>query len=395
MDFYFSTYSVPLLVGYAHGYLFAVLMAYRAWQRRSVADLLLAFCLVLLSQQIMLYMLGFGGIEIFWNEWLFVPTSVALLIGPAFWWYLRSVTGQPVEFRTDWIHLLPFALQQLYHWQAVVQGHEYAVWFNDAVHNQMRLYLVWYLVGVGSQFWYLRQALLLYKRYSRWTRSEYADPGIVSYRWIRNVLLALTIALSSSLVMTVIDEVWDLNFWQDWWDHLITIGVVYYIGISALMQPRHKAINYHDAETATAYSEGSVSVETSAKAPTLLEGVLSESAPSKSDALESSKLSYQYQELLTYMQEHKPWLDPELSLSSLAQQMHLSAKTLSQLINKMGGVNFNDFVNRYRVEHVQLLKQDPAYQHLTLVGLAMEAGFNSKATFNRSYRAITGKTPSV
>ncbi len=85
--------------------------------------------------------------------------------------------------------------------------------------------------------------------------------------------------------------------------------------------------------------------------------------------------------------------DPELSLSSLAEKLDLSLHELSRIINMALKKNFNDFVNEYRIREVARKMQDPAYDHLTLLGIAFDAGFNSKTTFNRTFRQMTGKSP--
>jgi len=85
--------------------------------------------------------------------------------------------------------------------------------------------------------------------------------------------------------------------------------------------------------------------------------------------------------------------DPELGLNSLAEKLEINAHELSRLINTALKKNFNDFVNEYRVKDVVEKMQDPAYNHITLLGIAYESGFNSKTTFNRTFKQITGKSP--
>lgn len=98
--------------------------------------------------------------------------------------------------------------------------------------------------------------------------------------------------------------------------------------------------------------------------------------------------------LLLYMETEKPYLDPELTLSDLAKQLAVSRSVLSQLINEGVGDNFYNFVNRYRVEQVKLFMTDPTMKHFNLLGLALEAGFKSKSTFNLIFKRFTGLTPS-
>lgn len=94
-----------------------------------------------------------------------------------------------------------------------------------------------------------------------------------------------------------------------------------------------------------------------------------------------------------FMEERKPYLDPELTLSMLARELNMSRSQLSQLINDGIGDNFYDFVNKYRVEEVKKLMADPKFSNYNVLGLALEAGFKSKSTFNLIFKRFTGLTP--
>jgi AraC-like DNA-binding protein len=97
--------------------------------------------------------------------------------------------------------------------------------------------------------------------------------------------------------------------------------------------------------------------------------------------------------LLAYMVSERPYLDPELSLIDLARRLRTNASVLSQVINVGIGKNFNDFVNQYRVDAFKRQAVDPANSHLSLLGIALDCGFNSKATFNRAFKKLTGLSP--
>ena len=82
----------------------------------------------------------------------------------------------------------------------------------------------------------------------------------------------------------------------------------------------------------------------------------------------------------------------KLTLKELSDELKLSPKYVSYLINTYSCSNFNDFVNAYRVKDV--LKRIPTERNKNLLGIAMDAGFNSKSTFNQAFKQHTGKSPS-
>ena len=98
--------------------------------------------------------------------------------------------------------------------------------------------------------------------------------------------------------------------------------------------------------------------------------------------------------LLDFMEIQQPYLDPELNLKQLADALQLSRSQLSETINTGFGKNFNDFVNEYRVELVKKLFSEGKQEKLSLLGVAYDSGFNSKATFNRVFKKFTGSSPS-
>ena len=97
--------------------------------------------------------------------------------------------------------------------------------------------------------------------------------------------------------------------------------------------------------------------------------------------------------LLALMADEQPWLEPELTLTELAHRLRTNPSVLSRVINSGCGQNFNDFVNTYRVAEAARKLADPRLGHYSLVGVALESGFNSKSTFNRVFKKLRGITP--
>lgn len=97
--------------------------------------------------------------------------------------------------------------------------------------------------------------------------------------------------------------------------------------------------------------------------------------------------------LLSFMEEEEPYLNPQLSLRGLAEQIQIHANQLSWLLNEKLGKNFNAFINAYRVQRFTQLAQDPNNAHISLLGLAYESGFNSKTVFNTYFKRTFGMTP--
>lgn len=94
------------------------------------------------------------------------------------------------------------------------------------------------------------------------------------------------------------------------------------------------------------------------------------------------------------MTEEKLYLNPELNIGDLANMLAIHAYQLSKLINTQLNKNFYEFVNDFRVQEFKTLVANPKNKHISILGLALDAGFNSKASFNRIFKNSTGTTPS-
>lgn len=103
---------------------------------------------------------------------------------------------------------------------------------------------------------------------------------------------------------------------------------------------------------------------------------------------------YDAQEILDKVLENKYYLNPEITIKNLANLMQVNRNGLSHTINKGFDKNFNDFINELRVEEVKRILNNKTHTHLTLLGIGLESGFNSKASFNRAFKKFTGQTPS-
>jgi len=115
---------------------------------------------------------------------------------------------------------------------------------------------------------------------------------------------------------------------------------------------------------------------------------------SGNSSLLDDKTASQYtKSLLSYLNEEEPYLIPNLSLRTLADQVQIHPNKLSWLLNERIGKNFNEFINHYRIEYFKKLALDPKNSHISLIGLAYESGFNSKTVFNTYFKKETGLTP--
>lgn len=116
---------------------------------------------------------------------------------------------------------------------------------------------------------------------------------------------------------------------------------------------------------------------------------------SASTKLEEAEVEKYLNDLKRVMEEEEPYLNPMLTLKLLSDIIDLHPNKLSWLLNEHTGKNFNEYINTFRLHAFKANALDPANQHITLLGLAYESGFNSKTVFNAFFKKMEGLTPSA
>ncbi|HTE28008.1 helix-turn-helix domain-containing protein [Flavitalea sp.] len=94
------------------------------------------------------------------------------------------------------------------------------------------------------------------------------------------------------------------------------------------------------------------------------------------------------------MEEDKAFLDPAINLTLLAERTGISSRTISMIVNQYFQKSFNEYINEYRVEEFKKRVLHPELSHFTISGIASDCGFNSQATFQRTFKDLTGMSPS-
>jgi len=110
-------------------------------------------------------------------------------------------------------------------------------------------------------------------------------------------------------------------------------------------------------------------------------------------SLKSDRQREQFDRVNAYVIEQKLYLDPYLSLESLARSSKLSSGYLSTLINTFDANHFSDYINKFRVEQAKRMIRDTDFADYTIVSIGLESGFNSKSTFYKAFKKFTQMTP--
>jgi AraC-like DNA-binding protein len=231
---------------------------------------------------------------------------------------------------------------------------------------------VYNIVVLVSYWYYLSRCTRIYRAYRTWSLDQHSETEHIGFHWFRNFVYAMIFWISFRVVMLLLDEVLDLSFYQDWWWNLALVAVAVYIGLTGLVQRQPTNLHF---ETPTATDEPEQQPE-----------------DIRQETVTPEKIAVS-QKLDQVMREERLYLQPELTLNELAKHLNTNASVLSATINQVFQQNFNDYINNLRVEAFIHAYQQPENQNYTMLSLALDAGFNSKATFNRAFKKAKGCAP--
>ena len=249
-----------------------------------------------------------------------------------------------------------------------------------------------------------------YRRYRRYLDDNFSDPERLRFVGLRQLLLFQVAVLALNLVFSALSTVHDFSYDAAWYFYVVQGFFIYgliVVGIQA---------NYAAATSPLRFGAPAVPPDAPTRAllrplagglapDAELEAELAINLPSKQeiDAVVRAarppvellpELAPWRDKLLALMADGQPWLEPELTLAELAHRLRTHPALLSKVINAGCGQNFNDFVNTYRVAEARRKLADPRFGHYSLLGVALESGFNSKSTFNRVFKKLLGRAPS-
>jgi AraC-like DNA-binding protein len=229
------------------------------------------------------------------------------------------------------------------------------------------------LSGIG----YSIASYRLLNRYRRLTDQNFAFRKSIDLSWLKFFIYGSAGIFSFVSVITVLDEFTNINFGfnAELIFYTLLILFILYLGYSGI---RHQSIFSGEPET-----------DNQVVTPPAEESGYTRSG------LNDEEGKRHHANLIELMSTKKPYLEPKLSLSELADQLDISPNHLSQVINQFEEKNFFDFINAYRVNEFKTRALKPENKNYSILAIAYDSGFNSKSTFNHVFKKMEGSTPSA
>lgn len=394
MLFQFGAYSSLLLISFTQGIIYSALLLLKAIRTENKSNYWLSLFIFLCSLFIAPWMLGFAG----WYDnqpyrdfMFYMPFQHLFFIGPIIYFYTQSLLNPSFKFsKKELLHLLLGFFYLLY----II-----AIWIYDKfilgdyyfyANGMDKDFDEWYQkLGLISMIIYFILSIRYYNVYKKLMFQVVSFADSVLFKWIKTYLIAFLVMLLLPIAFDIIGYFFPKikTYQGSWWFFMLFSIVMYYIAITGYSNPINSSIPFK----ISLFDKNPILLLNSSNAEEV-ETVI-DIEHETFEEVNAPEIQHWKSKIETLIQEEKLYQNPELTLTDLAKKLETNASVISKTINQGFGLNFNDFINNYRIDAVKNSFAIGEHKKSTLLGIAYDCGFNSKATFNRAFKKNTGKTP--
>ena len=345
-------------------------------KNKSLADKLLAVWMFMLGLHLFLFYFTDTQLDFKYTFLLGIIIPFPFLHGPMLYLYTATITGKLKTWRMIYLlHFVPFLFFYVYYAEFFVLSPQEKIDFvNKFIYGYEDIYTKYsYPAMLVSAITYLVLIFFMIKRHQRDIKEFYSySSEKINLHWLRNLLIGMAVIWA----VVIISDIWLEDMKSDEAIYVTVVLFVISMGYFGIRQgnifttPQLANVGLKNND-----GEGS-----------------NTKRYSKSGLKDTHALEIQ-NKLKILMEEEKLFLDETLSLTKLSELIGVLPNYLSQVINERFEKNFYDFVNSYRIEEFKKLAVDTKNKNKTLLALAMDSGFASKASFNSTFKRNTGQTP--
>ena len=372
--------TIIAIIGFIQAFFFFVLALSK--RRKEVADYILAALFLLLC-----YHLGANYVMVTDYKYQFphiIGTSgpISLLYGPLLFFFIKNYISGKHPFKTKYIlHFLPFIIDHLYNFVVFYRqpGSEKIADLEEIIAGKPDFDLSFSLIAYSlSPLIYSIWSVLVLRVHRKNLKKLYSFTSHrLKLEWLWILTWSMLVVGAISLILNSIIVFTDIADWVELRLMIMTLGSVwvFFLGYYSVRKtPFYRSYHINGIDTLEMEKEP---VKEKYEKTRL-----------KDDEADSIRKKLEH-----YLDFQHPYLNKNLTIGELADAIDVPTYQLSQLINGHMGQSFFELINSYRVKEVKKRFFDSKFSNLTLLGIAMECGFNSKASFNRIFKQITNQTP--
>lgn len=394
--------SVLLLIGSAQGlFLAGALLRMREGNRpanRWLAGLLFLFSITLIDgfMEETHYFFRFP-------HWIGLEWPASFAYGPLIYFYVRSLTqtGPPLSGWKRAAHFIPMLALYIYlaPFFFLTAEQKRALWWaelndSDTANPLCHIDPV-IILSVVQMAVYLALSLRLLAKHSARIKENFSAVEAINLAWLRKVLVVFCLLAMMYAFVFIFSGLFGVYQWAQYLLHLLVALTIYGMGFKGLAQPEIFSGMRSTGQARGIITPLTVDEKTDSHQAAPDHDSHRQAGKYKKSSLTDGQAGIIRKQLLDLMEKEKPYLQMGLTLNELSSMMAVSPHHLSQVINEKLNQSFFDFVNGYRVGEAKRLLVSPQSSHLTILGIAMDAGFSSKSSFYTAFKKTAGVTPSA
>lgn len=393
--------SVLLLLGAAQGAFLSLVLS-RTKKKNRAANLFLACLLLVFSVSLVHGFLSVTYLYLQYPRLIAVEWPLTFLYGPLLYFYVKSLTKPQWRIK-KWkllFHFLPAVLMYIYlipffRLKPELKGRLLFL-VNAPARNSFPVIDPITIVAVLQITGYLLLSLRLLRAHAVNIRENFSTLDNISLSWLRTLVIICFCLLCSYAFFEIFSQFYGLYKEAEYLLYLMIAVIIYGMAYKGMRQPEIFSESQVLSEPGDGVSgNGQVNaVRDAAPSETPQEAKKEQPDKYKKSALTPEQSDAILARLTKLMQTERPYLEMGLTLPMLSNMLDISPNLLSQVINGKLNKSFFDFVNGYRVEEAKQFLVSPESDRFTILGLAMDAGFNSKSSFYGAFKKLTGMTPS-
>ena len=369
-----------LVIGAFQAIFFALLLIIK--RGRTLCDTVLAMWLSILFLHLSLIYCKYLGLFTDYPHLIGITSSFIFLYGPMLYFYIDNYISNFPGFKKEYfIHLILFMVYNIYRIPFYTASADLKLaYLNDGPAETSGLSVLFDIAKIISIPFYVALILYLLRKHRNNLKYYFSNFEKRHLDWVKYLIWSIAVIgivviftgvaqLGSGTILTDNSEKYVLTATSVW---------IFGLGFYAVRQTSiFQNVTYEISPAVAQKSENKSAV-----------------LEYKRNRLRKFEEENFRSKLITFLDQEKPYLKNKLTIDELASQVEVSVHDLSLFINEVLDQNFFDLVNSYRVKEFKMRISDPRNKNYTLLGIALDSGFNSKASLNRIFKKHTGISPS-
>ncbi|AZJ35477.1 AraC family transcriptional regulator [Tenacibaculum singaporense] len=376
MDLNYNIISLIDILGVVQGVILGSLLLF-VHQNKRKSTLFLGLFILAYSLEFIPSILTDIKLVEYYPQLTYLPFDFIWLLFPLFYKYVRHISVFPEK--SNHIYLYPGILSFIFQLIVFFSPLDIQTTIYESVP-----YSLFSLLGMLYSIWIAIKTVWWINLHIREVRNQFSKTEKRELQWAKLFVIIGLLYVISSIFAAFFNE----SFWVNLILSLVNVALLYWVSLRGILQknisPSFQDVVFNSTVPTTSQLSNVKKTH----------NIITEKKASH------RKVSLEKQEQLVekvtdYITLNKLYIKEDLTIVEVAEAVKEHPRTVSSAINKVRNVNFNTYINTFRIEKAKELLLSSMAQNLSIEGISNEVGFNSKSAFYAAFKKIVGTTPTL